>query len=57
MVKYGPEEHGNKNKLTMIPTRNAHAGDVTLLIISPIFGLRANGTSMMNIFPYQKKSL
>ena len=54
MVKYGQEEQGNKNRLTNIPTANAHQGDDTLSIISAIFGLREKGTSITNNFPYQK---
>jgi hypothetical protein len=56
-VKYGPEEHGNKNKLTNIHTKNAHQGEVTLSIISAIFGLQEKGTSITKNLPYQKKSL
>lgn len=56
-MKYGPEEHGSKNKLTNNHTKNAHRGEDTLWIISCIFGLRENGTSITNHFPYRKKSL
>ncbi len=41
----------------MIPTTNAHQGEETLSIMLCIFGLRENGTSMTNHFPYRKKSL
>ncbi|HBB04188.1 TPA: hypothetical protein DCZ39_04835 [Patescibacteria group bacterium] len=54
IVKYGHEEHGSKNRLTRIPTKNAHHGEDTLSIISDIFHLREKGTSMTNNFPYQK---
>jgi len=54
IVKYGPDEHGNKNKLTNIHTKNAHIGDEIFSIISIILGLREKGTSITNRFPYQK---
>lgn len=55
-MKYGPEEHGNKKRLTKIHARNAHAGDVAFSITFFIAGLRANGTSITNHLPYRKKS-
>lgn len=57
IVKYGPDEHGSRNKLTNNPTANAHHGEDTLWIISWSFGLRDIGTSITNHFPYRKKSL
>ena len=30
IVKYGPDEHGKRNKLTTIPIKNAHNGEDTL---------------------------
>ena len=54
MVKYGPDVHGSKNKLTTNHTINAHIGDTTLSIIFFIFGLQDNGTSITNIFLYRK---
>lgn len=53
---YGPDVHGNKNKLTKNQTINAQIGDVALLITLCIVGLRANGTSIRNHSPYRKKS-
>jgi hypothetical protein len=57
MVIYGPEVHGNKNKLTINQITNAHNGDVAHFIILCIVGLRANGTSIRNHSQYRKKSL
>jgi len=56
MVKYGQEVHGNKNKLTINQTTKAHTGEVIFSIKPIILGLQANGTSIINHFPYQKKS-
>jgi len=56
MVKYGPDVHGSKNKLTKNQTTNTHSGDTAHLITFCILGLQANGTSIINHFPYQKKS-
>ena len=53
-TKYGPEEHGNKNKLTKIPITNAPIGETADCIIFIIFGLQAIGTSIKNHSPYQK---
>ncbi len=55
-VKYGPDVQGSKNKLITIHTKNAHVGDATFCVIFFMFGLQALGTSIMNHFPYQKKS-
>ena len=57
MVKYGPDEHGSRNKLTSIQTANAHRGEETFSINDIILGLRLNGTSITNRFPYRKQSL
>ena len=56
IVKYGPDVHGSKNRLTINHTTNAHTGDTALFIIFFILGLHAIGTSITNHFLYQKKS-
>ena len=56
IVIYGPDVHGNKNILTTNQIKNAQIGDVAHLIILCIAGLQANGTSIRNHSPYQKKS-
>ena len=56
IVIYGPEVHGNKNRLTRNQTINAQIGEVALLITLCMAGLRASGTSIRNHSPYQKKS-
>jgi len=53
---YGPDVHGNKNRLTRNQTINAQIGEVALLITLCIVGLRASGTSIRNHSPYRKKS-
>ena len=55
-MAYGPAEQGNKKKLTINQTINAHKGDVAFFSTLCNFGLRANGTSIRNHSPYQKKS-
>ena len=56
IVIYGPEVHGNKNRLTKNQTINAQIGDVAFFITLCIVGLRANGTSIRNHSQYRKKS-
>ena len=56
IVMYGPDVHGNKNRLTKNQTTNAQIGEVAFLITLCIAGLRASGTSMRNHSQYQKKS-
>ena len=56
IVIYGPDVHGNKNRLTRNQTTNAQTGEVAFLIILCIAGLRASGTSIRNHSQYQKKS-
>ena len=56
IVIYGPDVHGNKNRLTKNQTINAQIGEVALFIILCIVGLRASGTSIRNHSPYRKKS-
>ena len=56
IVIYGPDVHGNKNKLTRNQTINAQTGEVAFFIILCIVGLHANGTSIRNHSQYQKKS-
>lgn len=56
IVKYGPDVHGSKNKLTINHTTNAHIGDTALSITFFIAGLQDNGTSITNPFLYRKKS-
>ena len=56
IVKYGPDVHGSKNKLTINHTTNAPKGDTALSMIDFIFGLQDNGTSITKPFLYRKKS-
>jgi hypothetical protein len=56
IVIYGPDVHGNKNRLTKNQTINAQIGDVAFLITLCNLGLRASGTSIRNHSQYQKKS-
>jgi hypothetical protein len=56
IVIYGPDVHGNKNRLTRNQTTNAQIGEVALFIILCIAGLHAKGTSIRNHSQYRKKS-
>jgi hypothetical protein len=56
IVKYGHEVQGSKNKLTANQTTKAQVGETALSISFFKFGLRENGTSITNPFPYRKKS-
>jgi hypothetical protein len=54
ITTYGPDVHGNRNKLTKNPMPKAPGIEVTLEVIFFNLGRQDSGTSILNHRPYHK---